>query len=208
MNQTFVENLANDIAKAAQIKLATLSQQIPSEKTAAVDWSALATSAKNALTSPELKNVLRQANQRGLNLGALGAVVKGTTGGINGAIQGYRNAGPGAWNKIKGTMGGSLKGQATGALNGFGAGYATGAGSSIIGDAITGTKDMQALKGKFTGERIKAPAIKSDGIISIGQKSDLKSNTPLYNIGENALNNTSMNLKSPSVQSDGIFNII
>lgn len=168
MPNTLTENLINDVAAAVQIKLAALDNSISAYEKTAVDWGALATQAKNAITSPEMGNILRQANQRGLRLGTMSGVINGVKGGINGAIQGYRGAGPGAWNKIKGTMGGSLKGQLTGTAKGFGGGYAAGAGGSIIGDALTGTKDMQALKGMFNnGNRIKAPAVKSDGIFNI-----------------------------------------
>lgn len=149
MNNTVMNTLVTDIANAVTVKLAALSANLAANEKTAVDWGALATQAKNAITSPEMGNILRQANQRGLQLGATAGIMNGVKGGINGAVQGYRNAGSGAWNKIKGTMGGSLKGQLTGTAKGFGGGYATGAGSSIIGDALTGTKDMQAIRGMF-----------------------------------------------------------
>ena len=149
MADTLTENLINDVAAAVQIKLAALDNSISTYEKTAVDWGALAAQAKSAITSPEMGNILRQANQRGLRLGGASAVLNGVKGGLEGAIQGYKNSGPGAWNKIKGVYGGGAKGQLKGMAKGFTAGYGAGAGGSIIGDALTGTKDVQAIKGMF-----------------------------------------------------------
>lgn len=149
MADTLTENLINDVATAVQVKLAALDNSLTGHEKTALDIGALAAQAKNAITSPEMGNILRRANQRGLQAGTLSGILGSLRGGASGAVQGYKNAGPGAWNKIKGTMGGSLKGQATGLAKGFGGGYAGGAGGSIIGDALTGAQDMQALKGMF-----------------------------------------------------------
>jgi hypothetical protein len=151
MADTLTENLINDVATAVQVKLAALDNSLTGHEKTALDIGALAAQAKNAITSPEMGNILRRANQRGLHSGALSGILGSLRGGATGAVQGYKNAGPGAWNKIKGTMGGSLKGQATGLAKGFGGGYAGGAGGSIIADAMLGNKDMQTLKGMFGG---------------------------------------------------------
>lgn len=151
MANTLTENLINDVATAVQVKLAALDNSLTGHEKTALDIGALAAQAKNAITSQEMGNILRRANQRGLQAGTLSGIMGSLKGGATGAVQGYKNAGPGAWNKIKGTMGGSLKGQATGLAKGFGGGYAGGAGGSIVADALTGDKDMQALKGMFGG---------------------------------------------------------
>lgn len=151
MADTLTENLINDVATAVQVKLAALDNSLNGHEKTALDIGALAAQAKNAITSQEMGNILRRANQQGLQAGTISGIIGGLKGGATGAVQGYKNAGPGAWNKIKGTMGGGLKGQATGLAKGFGGGYAGGAGGSIIADAMLGNKDMQALKGMFNG---------------------------------------------------------
>lgn len=149
MVNTLIDNLTKDISNAATVKLAALGANLAINEKTAVDWRALAAQAKNAITSPEMGNILRRANQRGLYLGTLHGALRSIMGGLDGTIRGYKNSGPGAWNKVKGTFGGGIKGQLKGMATGFMGGYGGGAGGSILGDALIGDKDMQALKEYF-----------------------------------------------------------
>lgn len=144
---TLVENLANDIAIAANYKLAALS--VSMEKTAgAMDGlKSLGSAFKGFDPKTMLGYGLGGAAKGTLYGGGLGAAA----GSLGGAIKGYRGASGSLGDKLKAGLRGGAKGGVKGGLIGAGAGAGAGA-LGGVGTAAYNAKSLPGLINKAQGE--------------------------------------------------------